>query len=211
MDKVNIVHHLLCNVNADEIAERFGTTIQKIFIIRENHQTIMEVYKYYLLSQEFKLRAGHYPRMENILYAWFNDQKKNVTNKELGTRGRVIVNVLNEQSSAKNAFPFTGSNNWVNAFKTRYDINKKSSPTNMNWELGSSSGISNLSSDSSMKLHTPKAEPEDFQCSDTDDSIVGNPDISGSVLEDEFDAEAHQVKVSVVYGDWKLKFVDQFA
>lgn len=228
MDKINIIQHLLCNINAEEIAERFGTTLQKIHLIGQNHQTIMEVYQYYLKSQEFPLKLGHYPRMENILYAWFCDQANSISNKEFATRARIIVDVINEQSSVKHGSPFTGSKNWVNSFKTRYDILKKSSPTTINWKLSSSAGILNESSGSvdgsvdsdfgilgnsssndpvkygpSMADNTtePTTKPEEFQCSDTADPIVVKPDIFGGALEEEYEAEAYQVQVS----EWQFK------
>lgn len=133
MDKVKILPFLMSGMNPEAIAGIYSTTVTKINEISEKHGEIMDVYEYFLKSQHEPLKNGLHPRMESILFTWFTEQSK-VSNKALGDKAKYIMDILNEPPTSRNTVKFTGSNNWANAFRTRYGIEvsrrKSASKTN---------------------------------------------------------------------------------
>lgn len=105
----------------DAIAEMFGTNDVEIREIWDNQLEIMEVNHFFVQSSQLPLRGGLYPRMENILFSWLSQQGM-VQNKVLGEKARRIIHLLNESPTSKNAPMFVGSNNWANAFRSRFGI-----------------------------------------------------------------------------------------
>uniref|UniRef100_A0A0N5BIQ4 HTH CENPB-type domain-containing protein n=1 Tax=Strongyloides papillosus TaxID=174720 RepID=A0A0N5BIQ4_STREA len=105
------------NSDTKEIAKKYGLDISTVKKIFQNREVIEE--QFYKSPAMKKPRTCKYEIINDGLYTWFQ------SNNNLIITGDILKEKGKELARIHNVDGFTGSNGWLQKFKTRYNIKYK--------------------------------------------------------------------------------------